>query len=152
MLVRTLSGGVVIPAAEPSLAPCGLSRPAQLRSPSTPHRTHLASSNSQNLCAEVLDFALKLEKQVPAAAEISVGQTGGAITPTEQANVKHLTQQTFYGDVTNILADSGSAVTLNVIKGDTSSLAKALEEAGIPSDEAKELAEIAGQEAPQNEM
>ena len=102
--------------------------------------------------AKTLDFALKLEKQVPAAAEISVGQTGGAITPTEQENVKHLTQQIFYGDVTNILADSGSAVTLNVIKGDTSSLAKALEAAGIPSDEAKELAEIADQEAPLNEM
>ena len=102
--------------------------------------------------AKTLDFALKLERTVPASAKVSVGQTGGAITPTEQENVKHLTQQIFYGDVTNILADSGSAVTLNVIKGDTSSLAKALEAAGFPSGEAKELAEIAGQEAPQNEM
>ena len=41
---------------------------------------------------------------------------------------------------------------LNVIKGDTSSLAKALEEAGFPSGEAKELAEIAGKEGPQDEM
>ncbi len=102
--------------------------------------------------AKTLDFALKLEKQVPAAAEISVEQTGGAITPTEQENVKHLTQQVFYGDVTNIHADYGSAVTLNVTKGDTSSLAKALEAAGFPSGEAKELAEIAGKEAPQDEM
>ena len=102
--------------------------------------------------AKTLDFALKLEKQVPAAAEISVGHTGGAITPTEQENIRHLTQQIFYGDVTNILADSGSAVTLNVIKGDTLSLANALEAAGIPSGEAKELAEIADQEPPQNDM
>ncbi|MCY4460335.1 MAG: hypothetical protein OXC26_08055 [Albidovulum sp.] len=102
--------------------------------------------------AKTLDFALKLEKQVPAAAEISVGQTGGAITPTEQENVKNLTQQIFYGDVTNIHADYGSSVTLNVTKGDTSSLAKALEAAGFPSDEAKELAEIAGKEASQDEM
>ena len=106
----------------------------------------------QAVRAKALDFSLKLEKQVPAAAEISVGQTGGAITPTEQENVKHLTQQIFYGDVTNIHADSGSAVTLNVIKGDTPSLAKALEEAGFPSGEAKELAEIAGKEGPQDEM
>ena len=106
----------------------------------------------QAVRAKALDFSLKLEKQVPAAAEISVGQTGGAITPTEQENVKHLTQQIFYGDVTNIHADSGSAVTLNVIKGDTSSLTKALEEAGFPSGEAKELAEIAGKEGPQDEM
>ncbi len=101
---------------------------------------------------KTLDFALKLEKQVPAAVEISVGQTGGSITSTEQENVKHLTQQIFYGDVTNIRADSGSAVRLNVNKGDTSSLAKALEAAGFPPAEANELAEIAGQEAPQNKM
>ena len=101
--------------------------------------------------AKTLDFALKLEKQVPAAADISVGHTGGAITLTEQENVKHLTQQIFYGDVTNIHADSGSAVTLNVIKGDTSSLAQALEQAGLTAGEAKELAEIADKEGPQDE-
>ena len=106
----------------------------------------------QAVRAKALDFALKLEKQVPSASEISVGQTGGAITPTEQENVRHLTQQIFYGDVTNILAHSGSAVTVNVIKGDTLSLAKALEEAGFPLGEAKELAEIASKEAPQDEM
>ena len=100
--------------------------------------------------AKTLDFALKLEKQVPAAAEISVGQTSGRITSAEQANVRNLTQQIFYGNVTNIHAASGSAVTLNVIKGDTSSLAKALEEAGFPSSEAKELAEIACKEGPQD--
>ena len=106
----------------------------------------------QAVRAKTLDFALKLEKQVPVAAGISVGKTGGAITSIEQENIKHLTQQIFYGDVTNILANSGSAVMLNVVKGDTSSLAKALEAAGIPSGEAEELAEIANQEAPQNEM
>ena len=42
-------------------------------------------------------------------------------------------------------------MTLTVIKGDRSSLAAALEEAGFPSDEAKELAEIAGKERPQGE-
>ncbi len=105
----------------------------------------------QAVRAKALDFALKLEKQVPAAVEISVGQTGDPITPTELASVKHLTQQIFYGNVTNIHADSGSTVTLNVLKGDTSSLATALEEAGFPSDEAKELSEIAGKERPQDE-
>ena len=101
--------------------------------------------------AKTLDFSLKLEKQVPAAAEISVGQTRGAITPSEQRNVQHLTQQVFYGDVTNILANSGSAVTLNIIKGDTSSLARALEAAGIPSGDAREFAEIASHEYPQDD-
>ena len=102
--------------------------------------------------AKTLDFALKLERQVPAAAEISIGQTGSAITPTEQENVEHLTQQIFYGDVTIIHADTGSAMTLNVINGDTPSLAGALEAAGIPHGEAKELADIAEQEEPQNEQ
>ena len=105
----------------------------------------------QAVRAKTLDFALKLEKQVPAAAEISVGQGRGAITSTEQENVQHLTQQIFYGDVTTILAKPGSAVTLNVLKGDTSSLADALEAAGIPPGEAKELAEIARHESPQED-
>lgn len=105
----------------------------------------------QAVRAKALDFALKLEKQVPAAADISVEQMSSAITPTEQEDIKHLTQQTFYGDVTNIHADAGTTVTLNVIKGDASSLVKALEAAGIPSGEAKELVEIAGREAPQND-
>ena len=106
----------------------------------------------QSVRTKALDFTLKLEKKVPTAAEISVGQTGGAITQKEQENVKHLTQQIFYGDVTNILANSGSAVALNVVKGNTSSLAKALEEAGFPSGEAMELAEIADKEGPQDDM
>lgn len=106
----------------------------------------------QAVRAKTLDFALKLEKHVPAAAEISVGQTGNAMTSTELDSVKNLTQQIFYGDVTNILANSGNAVILNVVKGDTASLAKSLEAAGIPSGDAKELAEIAGQESPQNDM
>ncbi len=105
----------------------------------------------QAVRVKTLDFTLKLEKRVPAAAEISVGQTVGTITSTEQKDVNHLTQQTFYGDVTNIYGDHGAAVKLNIIKGgDMSSLASALEDAGIPIDKAKELAEIAGHEEPQD--
>lgn len=103
----------------------------------------------QAVRAKALDFSLKLEKRVPVAAEITVGKSGSAITPIEQANVEHLTQQIFYGDVTNIHASAGSTFTMNITVGDTSSLAKALEEAGLPTSEAQELAEIAGHELPE---
>lgn len=99
--------------------------------------------------AKALDFALKLERQVSAASEISVERKDSAITPTEQEDIKQLAQQVIFGDVTNIHAETGSTVTLNVIEGDTLSLVKALEVAGIPSSDARELAEIADHEAPQ---
>lgn len=105
----------------------------------------------QAVRAKALDFALKLEKQVPAAADITVGKVNDTISPIEQEDVRHLTQQIFYGDVTNIHADGASAVTLTVTKGDTSSLAKVLEAGGISAIEANELAAIADQEEPSDE-
>ncbi len=77
-------------------------------------------------------------------------RTYDSASQTEQEDIKHLTQQIFFGDVTIIHAEAGATVTLNVTKGDTLSLVKALEVAGIPSGDAQELAAIADQEAPQS--
>ena len=106
----------------------------------------------QAVRAKALDFALKIEKQVPAAAEISIGPMNVAIEPSEQEAINNLTQHIFYGDVTNVNVHSRSEVKLNVIKGDMSSLVKALKAAGFSSGEAEEFADIAGKEEPQDEM
>ena len=68
----------------------------------------------QTVRSKTLDFVLKLEKSVPAAAEITVGQPSASITPAAQRDVKSLTQQIFIGEVTNIQTGSGSSVALNV--------------------------------------
>ncbi|MEM6741329.1 MAG: hypothetical protein AAF646_14560 [Pseudomonadota bacterium] len=99
--------------------------------------------------AKTLDFTLKLEKQVPAVAEIDVGQAAVSISYEEQQDVKHLTQQVFLGDVTNIHNTGDNAnVTLSVTKGDTESLVRALSHEGIPVRDASELAKIIEHEEP----
>lgn len=100
--------------------------------------------------SKVLDLTLELEKNVPAAAEIVVGQSAEAITPEDKAQVTHLTQQVFYGDVTNISGTGSSAqITLNVAKGSRDDLISALTGKGIRKKEAEELAAIAAAEQPE---
>jgi hypothetical protein len=101
--------------------------------------------------AKVLDLTLELQKTVPAAADIAVGQTVQGIGVPEKAQVEKITQNIFYGDVTNI-SNSGDAaqITLSVAKGDGASLITALTGKGIPEIEAKELAQIIETEKPES--
>ncbi|MER8495699.1 hypothetical protein NKH36_15640 [Mesorhizobium sp. M1312] len=100
--------------------------------------------------AKVLDLTLELEKNVPAAADITVGQPVQGIGEQEQAQAAQITQNTFYGDVTTI-NNSGDAtqITLSVVKGDGASLIDALTGKGIPKDKANELAKIIEAEKPE---
>jgi hypothetical protein len=101
--------------------------------------------------SKVLDLTLELEKSVPAVAEIKVGQSVDIITAEDKAQVTHLTQQVFYGDVTNISSTGAAAqITLNVAKGSTADLISALTGRGIPETDAKELAAIAAEEKPKS--
>ncbi len=100
--------------------------------------------------AKALDFSLKIEKQVPAAAEIVVGQESGAITSIEQEAINNLTQNIFYGDVENVNIQSTSTANFCVTKGDTLSLTKALESAGFSPGDAKAFAGIMAREKPQD--
>ncbi|WP_340425953.1 AbiTii domain-containing protein [Yoonia sp. GPGPB17] len=105
----------------------------------------------QTVRSKTLDFVLKLEKQIPSALEIAIGEANAGISPKEIEEVKQLTQQVFYGDVTNIHAGSDSVVNLSVTKGDTGALIEALTSKGIPEQEAAELAAIAKAEGPESE-
>lgn len=98
---------------------------------------------------KILDLTLELEKSVPAAASITVGQPVEVMDASEKAQVAQIVQNIFHGDVTNI-NNSGDAaqISLKVVKGDSASLVKALTEKGIPKLEAAELATIIEGEKP----
>jgi AbiTii len=100
--------------------------------------------------AKVLDLTLELEKRIPAAATIAIGKPVEGIGPTEAASVGNLTQQIFYGDVTNINSSGLAAqITISAIKGDAESLTRFLIEKGIPELDAKELSDIVASEVPE---
>jgi hypothetical protein len=74
-----------------------------------------------------------------------------AIGAVDQAQVTHLTQQVFYGSVTNISGTGDSAqITLNIAKDNADDLAKTLSGRGFPQAEAQEVAAIAAAEKPES--
>lgn len=99
---------------------------------------------------KVQDLALRLEEEFPEVADITVGRNSGTISVNKQEDVNQLVQQTIFGDITNIGTGDGSAVSVNVVKGDQQVLINALEDAGLPSEKAKELATIIEKENPQD--
>jgi len=98
---------------------------------------------------KMLDLTLELEKSVPAAAHIIVGQPVEAMGASEKAQVAQIVQNIFHGDVTNINnSGDGAQISLKIAKGDSAGLIKALTERGIPKLEAAELATIIEGEKP----
>ncbi|TPW26340.1 hypothetical protein FJU08_22395 [Martelella alba] len=70
--------------------------------------------------AKTLDFTLQLEKQVPAVREIAVGANPIEMSSDDQNNVEQLTQQIFYGNVTNILNSGAANSRVNLNSTDNS--------------------------------
>ncbi len=73
--------------------------------------------------AKTLDFTLKLEKHVPSVAAIEVGTAPVKMSPDEQKDVEHLTQNIFYdvkGDVTNIHSSGDANSRINLSSTDNS--------------------------------
>lgn len=100
---------------------------------------------------KVQDLVLRLEEEFPEVSGITIGSSSGAISGNKQEDVNQLVQKTIYGDITNIYnTGDGSAVSVNVVKGDQQVLIDALEDAGLPSEKAKELATIIEKENPQD--
>lgn len=100
--------------------------------------------------AKVLDLTLKLEKEVPAAAEIVVGTKVTAVPPADAEKVTKMAQQVFYGPVVMNTGSAGS-ITVNVTQGNVESLIGELVSKGLPQSDAMELAEIVKSEAPESE-
>lgn len=100
--------------------------------------------------AKVLDLTLKLEKEVPAAAEVVVGTKVAAVQPADAEKVTKMAQQVFYGPVVMNTGTAGS-ITVNVTQGNLESLIGELVSKGLTQSDAKEFAEIVESEAPESE-
>lgn len=102
------------------------------------------------LRARVLDLTLELERRVPLAREIEAGKASGPVEASGAAAVTHITNQTIYGGVGTNVSNSGAGAhaTVNVIQGDVGSVAKALTDGGLSTDDAHEFAEILAAESP----
>ncbi|WP_299587785.1 hypothetical protein [uncultured Tateyamaria sp.] len=101
--------------------------------------------------ARALDFALRLEKEIPSVAGIEIGGKETNVSAAEIATVTHLTQQIIHGGVTNISATGDKiALQVSVAKGDAAGLVRALISEGLPVAEAHELAAIVEAEQPDN--
>jgi AbiTii len=102
--------------------------------------------------AKALDLCMRIEKELPAATEITVGPSTMNISTDETAQVTQIFNQTFNAPYTAITS-TGAAATfqLNVSVGDQSSLQKALADQGMRAVEAIELAEIVASERPESE-
>jgi hypothetical protein len=102
--------------------------------------------------SKLLDLTMMLEKEVPKAADIAIGVKPPIFTNSDTEKVTQVTNQIFYGNVTNISHSSGNA-TINVAnaEGDIGSFVGTLISRGVPESDAKELAAIVQAEKPQGQ-
>lgn len=103
----------------------------------------------QNVRSRVLELTLEFEKKLPEAASLDLGGVF-AKSPTSGAITNQIFHQTIHGNVSHVNAQQGSNVVLAVSAGDLGSLIASLNIAGVPSGEAKELAQLISSEAPGN--
>lgn len=101
--------------------------------------------NIQHLVrSKTLDFVLRLEKQVPAASSIEVGQAAKPLSAEDMKEVKNLTQQIFLGNVTQITNTGAQAqVNIKVEAGNREQLLKSLTDNGIAVEDAQEVIDVA---------
>ena len=99
----------------------------------------------QAVRTKILDLVLKIEKEIPSVVDINVGGKIAGVSVTESETVHNITQQTIYGNVTNITTTGEGNVVQVEVGG---SFVLALTEKGIDEKDAEELARIA-QENPE---
>lgn len=99
----------------------------------------------------ILEFTLELERALPDAVSIEVGQTMSESKPGQAETVTHIAQQTVYGNVTTITnSGPGATFAMTIGRGDTQDLSRALSEAGITQDDAREFSTILASESPES--
>ena len=103
--------------------------------------------------ARVLELTIQIEKTVPASAEIAIGVTKAATGPKDTDVVTQITNQVIHGNYTSISnSGDGAQFNLNINGSDTSSVSKALEDVGMSSDDAKDIAKIFASEKPESKQ
>lgn len=104
--------------------------------------------------AKILDLTIKLEKEVPAAKEITLNEKIAALPAASAKAANSATQSVIYnvsGPFTQI-TNSGQVggITVNVAQGNIESLVSELVANGIPEGDANELANIMKDEQPES--
>jgi hypothetical protein len=95
----------------------------------------------------VLELTLELEKRIPAAADIALGPVTNDIKAVDTNTVTKITNQIIHGNVTAITSSGASAqFIVQVNERDREGFRKALIDAGIADEDAKDLADIVANE------
>lgn len=97
----------------------------------------------------VLELTLEIERSVPGATDVSLGE---AVTLSGNASgvTTQIAQQIIYGNYTAVSAEGSATVSISIDSGNRESLSQYLTQAGIPEDDARDLAELASTENPES--
>lgn len=98
----------------------------------------------------ILELTMKLEKEVPGAAEVTIGKPLKAEAGTAE-KVAQVVNMTVHGPNTMITSTGTHAqITINNTHGDIASMVGELVKAGIPEKAAREFADIVQSEEPES--
>lgn len=100
--------------------------------------------------SKLLELALEIEKGVPEASEVAVGDAAPKIVGGEVA-VTNIFNQTIHGNYTGVTTTGDNAhLVVNVQQGDRAGLEAELTRGGLPEAEAREFAQIIAEEKPES--
>jgi hypothetical protein len=97
----------------------------------------------------ILELTIELEKSVPEAASITMGQAPMQTT-SKAEQVTQISQNIIYGNMTSISATAGAEVNVVIGTGDLAALVSFLEKKGIDGSDAKEFGALVASEAPES--
>ncbi len=97
----------------------------------------------------ILELTLEIEKSVPEAAHVSLANPGD-LSGSAAGVTTQIAQQIIYGNYTAVSAQGGASVSISINTGNKESLSRYLEQAGIPADDARNLADLASSEKPES--
>lgn len=99
--------------------------------------------------SRILELTIELDKLLPDASSITVGQT--VIEDKGTAGVAtQIAQQIIYGNVTSVIAASGARVNVVVQAGDVDGLVRFLIESGVDEGDARDFGKIVASEKPES--
>lgn len=97
----------------------------------------------------ILELTIELEKSVPEAASITMGQAP-AETIGKGEKVTQISQQIIYGNMTSISASGRAEVNVAIGTGDLAGLVSFLERKGIATEDAEEFGALVASEVPES--
>lgn len=100
--------------------------------------------------SRVLELTIELEKSIPEASAVTLGPSNASAHQSAAAATQ-IAQQIIYGNYTSVSAvGDGARIAVAIAERNSNDLAKYLAEAGLPADDARELAQLASAEEPES--